>query len=309
MLACDVCYKDYDESDRKPLLLLCSHYFCKQCLLQMQTSGNQQCPTCRNSWAGTTVDKLVISPVLVHEEKNTSTEAATGCSAAGSCKHPDYAVQFWCQDCKVLLCKMCLKKHIDCNWSLVSEVLEDVVEEHKKQIISSRNAVTNRITEAISEIVGKLGNNRAAMEDLRLQEGKLVKYNTSLSDLLKTTLKELNELENVSFKNHDIARFQEVMDTVKMLGATTLPEQPQLNDLQPTISTCQPSPILRPSRQRASAQTSFPSTDKASNHELESDPLCATFLSASEQQRNEVSCDLVIRNITYDIDINRYLRI
>ena len=289
--ACDICYEDYDEFDRKLLLLPCTHYFCKQCLLRLQTSGNKQCPTCRNSWASTTVEKLVFCRNFVLEEVTTIKEAATGCSPAGSCKHPDHAVQFWCQDCKVLLCKICLKEHIGCNWSLVSEVLEDVIEEHIKQIISAKNGVTNRITAVISETYVKLANIRAAIEGLRLQEGEFVRYNTSLSHILKTTICELNKLENVSLEKHDIARLQEDMDTVKNLEATTLPEQPQLNYLQPTILTGQQSPnptcFLQPA-----TQTSSPSTDQASN--LTPDPvldmaiLCATFLSASEQQRNEV---------------------
>ena len=292
VLACDVCYEDYDESDRKLLVLQCTHYFCKQCLLRLQSSDNKQCPKCRDSWAGTTVEKLVVCHDFVLDLGTTIKEAAAGCSAAGSCKHPDYAVQFWCQDCKVLRCKICLKEHIDCNWSFVFEVLEDVIKEHKKQIILAKCGINNRITEAISETEGKLANIRAEIEGLRSQEGKLVKYNATLSDLLKTTLNELNKLENASLKNQDIARLQEVMDTVKNLGASPLPEQSQLDDLQLTTSTGQPSPTPSSSLQPATAQPSSPSTDQASNltpdHNLDPDPLCATFLSASEQQRNEV---------------------
>ena len=282
VIACDVCFEDYDESDRKLLVLPCTHYFCRQCLLQLQTSGNKKCPTCRNCWADTTVDKLVVYRVLDHE-RTVSTKAATECSATATCKHPDYAVQIWCRDCKVLLCKNCLNEHIDCNWSLMFEVFKDILEEHNK------HGVTNRITVAISETEKKLANVRAVIEGLRLQKGELVEYNTYLSYLLKTTLNELSELENVLLENQDIVRLQEVMDTVKELGATTLPE-PQLSDFQSTISAGQPSPTPSSSLLQAAAQTSSPSTDQASNLTQNHDPdtLCATFLSASEQQRNEV---------------------
>ena len=197
VFACHVCFDDYNESDRKPLLLPCTHYFCKQCLLQMQIFGKKQCPTCELSWAGTTVVKLIVCSHLVHKEGSTSTATAPGCSAAGTCKHPDYAVEFWCQDCKVILCKTCLIEHIHCNWSFESEAREDVIKEIKKEITSAKLQVTNRMTKAISETEEKVDNIRAAMEILRLQESKFEKYNDSLSDILDTTLDGLNNLENI----------------------------------------------------------------------------------------------------------------
>ena len=309
---CDICFDDYDESDKKPLLLQCTHFFCKQCLLQMQISGNKQCPKCRHSWVDTSVDELEIYCNLDHEEGTTSTEDITECSATENCEHPDYAAEFWCQDCEVLLCKICFIEHIDCNWGLVSEVLEDI-EEYKKLIILAKYRITNRTTEAITENEGRLANIKEEIESLRLQEGKLVKSNTSHLVLLKTTLDELNMLDNVSIENQDIAKVQELMKTIKDLGGATLPEDPLPKDMQPTTPTDHPSPAPSSSLQSATEQTSSPSANQGTNvtpgRELDPDTLCPIFLSASDKQRNEVRVchDLVMRNMTFDDNfINRH---
>ena len=285
VLACAACFQDYDESDRRPLLLQCTHYFCKKCLLQMQTSGNKQCSTCNHSWADTSVDQLVVYQNLV-PEITIKTEAGTGLSAAGSCKHTKYAEQFWCQDCKVLFCRTCRKEHKDCKWCVMDDALNDVMEEYKKQIISEKNRVTSRIDLAICETKEKLSNITAVINISIMQRSILSKYSNSLSNLLKTTVSKINKSENTLPRSQNSAKLREIMVTVRDLGATTIPEQPQVNVFQPTMSADHSSSSLQPVTTYASSL----STDQASNltpdHDL--DLLYYNFLTVSEQQRNEV---------------------
>ena len=79
---------------------------------------------------------------------------------------------------------------------------------------------------------------------------------------MKTILSELIIFENVLLENKDIARVNEVIHTVKNPGTTTLPEQLQLNDLQPTTSTYQPRPIPSLSLKPATVQTCSPPTNQ-----------------------------------------------
>ena len=224
---CGVCSKDYDSSDRKPLLLQCSHSFCKQCLLLMQASGNKQCHKCMCSWADTSVDKLAFCSDLVLEKGTTSLEGATEPrrSEARSCKHHDYNLEFWCKTCKVPSCMQCLKNdHFECNFgSIAYEAIE--------LIISAKSGVTKKITKAISETQGKLCNIRAAIKGLHMQEVKLVEFDKDLSELLNATLNELCEIEKTSLVRKNICKVLEVMDTIKDLGATTPPEHPPLSEL------------------------------------------------------------------------------
>ena len=78
----------------------------------------------------------------------------------------------------------------------------------------------------------------------------------------------------------------------KNFEATTLPEQLQLNNLQPTTSLDQQSPTPSSSLQPSTVKICSSPTDQEPNltpdHDLDPDTLCSTFLSASEQQRNEV---------------------
>ena len=82
------------------------------------------------------------------------------------------------------------------------------------------------------------------------------------------------------------------MDTVKKLESTTLPEQPQLIYLQATTLTDEPSPIPSFPLQSATVETCSHSTDLANSltvdHKLDPDSVYASFLSTSDQQRNEV---------------------
>ena len=237
-----VCSEDYyDTSDRKPLVLRCSHSVCKQCLLQMQTSSNKQCPKCTCRWADTSVDKLVFYFDLVLEQATTRLEADTEPrhSEAKSCKHHDYDFEFRCKTCEVPSCMQCLKNdHFECDFGSIVYVLDDVLKETKEQIISAKSEVTKEITKAITETQRRLFNIGGAIKGLHMQEAKLVEFDTVLSEFLNATLNELSEIEKTSLVNNDITKVMEAIDTIKDLGATSPPEHLPLSELDTdTIST------------------------------------------------------------------------
>ena len=231
---CGVCSEDYDTSEKKPLVLQCGHSFCKQCLLEMQTSGNKQCHECKCNWTDTSVDKLAFCCDLVPEQLATNLEEdpEPKSSEVNSCKYHENDLEFWCKTCKVASCLQCLKiDHMECDFTSIAYAFDDVLNETKEQIILAKIGVTKKITKAIVETHRRLSNIGAAVKGLQMQEVKLIEFDTALSELLDTTLNELSEIEKTPLVNKDISKVQEVMDTIKDLGATTLPEHPPLSDL------------------------------------------------------------------------------
>lgn len=50
-LLCMICDEKYDEADKRPLVLMCGHTFCKNCLARfIQSKGYIQCMTCRRKF-------------------------------------------------------------------------------------------------------------------------------------------------------------------------------------------------------------------------------------------------------------------
>ena len=217
-LNCSVCSEDYDASGRKALVLQCSHSFCEQCLVEMQTSGNKRCPECMCSWADTSVDKLVLYYDLVLEQATTSIEAASEPrrSEAKSCKYHDYDLEFWCKTCEVPSCMQCLKNdHFECDLDSISYVLDDVLNETKEQILLAKIGITKKISKVIYGTQRRLFNTRAAIKGLQMPETKLIEFDTALSELLHATLNKLSKIEKTSLVKKDISKLQEAMDAIK----------------------------------------------------------------------------------------------
>lgn len=57
-ITCCNCEEVYNLEERKPLLLPCSHIFCRNCLQQMKLRNEEFCPTCRSNWRGQPLDNL-----------------------------------------------------------------------------------------------------------------------------------------------------------------------------------------------------------------------------------------------------------
>lgn len=113
---CVICEHDYDIINHKPLVLPCSHSFRKDCLTQLESTNNKNCPLCRSCWSDTKVKNLVLCRQLIWviDAKSKAIPVLRMCV-----KH-ECEVLFWCHDCKVTMCKKCtISDHRVCRYVLI----------------------------------------------------------------------------------------------------------------------------------------------------------------------------------------------
>ena len=121
-ITCSICVEVYNLDERKPLLLPCSHSFCRNCIQQMQTNNKSCCPQCRKSWTGQSIDKLPLIRQLVHSSENRENKKFRFAHNGRTCiSHNDEFVM-WCKNCEESICNHCLlEKHQKCDWIHIKE--------------------------------------------------------------------------------------------------------------------------------------------------------------------------------------------
>ncbi|XP_046548740.1 E3 ubiquitin-protein ligase TRIM33-like isoform X1 [Haliotis rubra] len=113
-LECPVCVEHFNQTDRRPrLLITCLHAFCTQCLQQLlaqEGKGQITCPLCRqvHNVPGK-ADSLPLDLVRVKltdfvQMKNEGNVPCTDCPDGNTAKSR-------CQECSVYLCKQCTYVH------------------------------------------------------------------------------------------------------------------------------------------------------------------------------------------------------
>ncbi|XP_067685442.1 E3 ubiquitin-protein ligase TRIM33-like [Haliotis asinina] len=113
-LECPVCVEHFNQTDRRPhLLIACLHAFCTQCLQQLlakEGKGQITCPLCRRvQKVPGKVKSLPVDPVRVKlvdfvQMKKDGKVPCTDC--------PDGSSAFSrCQECSLYLCKLCTCVH------------------------------------------------------------------------------------------------------------------------------------------------------------------------------------------------------
>ena len=116
-LICSICEESYDKKQRKPLVFLCGHTFCKRCISDYFDKHRViQCFLDRREFSeaiyksiddiGTNfeiLDKLDIKPIRqVEEDKNNDNQ----------CKlHPKKNLDWFCLTDNMKICSLCRKQH------------------------------------------------------------------------------------------------------------------------------------------------------------------------------------------------------
>lgn len=124
---CSVCFEEYNQEVRVPLMLSCGHTFCSGCLLQIPTP--MKCPHCRVE------EKRALSElpknILVYQ-----IQAQLSPSDIHMCAHPD--PYFYCKLCKYPLCVDCVVQHSSHGLiSLKDPELNALLNKHIQQIEKS----------------------------------------------------------------------------------------------------------------------------------------------------------------------------
>jgi len=142
-ITCSLCHEHYSN----PKVLLCLHYFCQQCVLKLShsTTDNSQvisCPECQlqqtlpQGGAG----QLKTVPFIRQLQSNfTFLQKVYGKLdvACEECMDSDHAVDSFCQQCAVFICRECLRQHKRMKTFSNHEIvfLKDLRLEHARELL------------------------------------------------------------------------------------------------------------------------------------------------------------------------------
>ena len=196
---CGICEEVYNELNRKPLLLPCTHSFCKSCLQQMQTNNGKRCPVCRNNWTGHSIDSLIYVRQLVPAADTPvpSRRGKTVSIPTKVCGIHRLDIEILCNSCKTEVCKRCLQeKHKQCDWMLTEQKIEQL-----NEIL--QNSVTSTRIGLIKFFSRKSGNNRVNLlkvkdliKELQEWEKRFTSLETTIATEQEAAMSRLEDLQN-----------------------------------------------------------------------------------------------------------------
>ncbi|KAJ8261687.1 hypothetical protein GJAV_G00157190 [Gymnothorax javanicus] len=132
-LCCSFCCEIFKE----PVLLKCSHSFCRECLKQYwEEKSSRQCPICRRKASMNEPPVNLALKNIVESYLQQKTERETAEESEDHCTHQGEKLVSFCEQDKELLCLICLtsKKHRNHPVCPVEEAAQDLKEELKPEL-------------------------------------------------------------------------------------------------------------------------------------------------------------------------------
>ncbi|KAG7472220.1 hypothetical protein MATL_G00106550 [Megalops atlanticus] len=187
-LCCSVCCEIFKD----PVVLKCSHSFCRVCLQQCwREKSSRECPICRRK---STVDQPPVSLALKNiVEYHLKQRNEDHCSVHGE------KLKFFCEKDKETLCSMCQTSEKHRNHQVCS--LEEAALEMKEELktaLSSNKAMLKRFTKVKQECEKSSEHIRGQAEHVERQvKAEFEKLHQFLRDEEEARLAELREEEKL----------------------------------------------------------------------------------------------------------------
>ena len=216
---CSVCIVDYDNEVHKPLVLPCSHSFCKKCLTSLQ---QKHCPMCRISWEHTDVNRLVFCRQLIRSE-----EPGTGVTCT---THKIEAI-VWCEDCRKPLCKNCVVvDHKSCTYVLIEKKNDESLRLFELTAKETETLLTERINTCINRNNLKVENLQQCIAILKVHESELLRYTETLTTMRTDITQEMENLrtfsQNLLISEDNLPTIEEKIKFVLGMGNREIPAAP-----------------------------------------------------------------------------------
>nr|XP_001920571.1 zinc-binding protein A33-like [Danio rerio] len=135
--SCPMCHDIFKD----PVVLSCSHSFCKECLQQFwKTKKTQECPVCRRR---SSKDFPPCNLVLKNLCESFLKERKYGCSSEEICSLHGEKLKLFCLEDKQLMCVVCVtsKQHDNHKFRPIGEV----VSSHKKDLNTALKSLQEKI--------------------------------------------------------------------------------------------------------------------------------------------------------------------
>lgn len=126
---CCIRLNAYNFHECKPVLLPCSHSFCKSCL---QKCNKKLCPLCRQVW------KIEIDKLPFIWQMANSLQEPNNQNKSGTVQHLCDDICAWCNDCERPSCLKCLRSHhIFCSYVSIKGKTDELSKKLQTSIAST----------------------------------------------------------------------------------------------------------------------------------------------------------------------------
>ena len=213
---CNICSEGYDEAERKPLVLPCSHTFCKSCLLQVQATDMKVCPVCRSDWSEHSVDSFIYIRQLVPSVPKTMEVKKRKLNHI--CSNHAKKKKFWCNLCEISFCKHCLKdEHEQCDWISNKEKAKELKKILEEKTKSTRKGLVDLFSRVASENKESLRDVEHQIKVLQRREKSLLSLEKFIAAEQDTSMKLLEELENIPVHSSVVEYTSAISKTTSLL--------------------------------------------------------------------------------------------
>ena len=197
-ITCSICEEVYNLEDRPPLLLPCSHTFCRNCIQQMKLKSNGLCPVCRKSFKGQPIDKLPLIRQLADPLMNIKTKKFKSAHDERTCTAHKAEFVLWCTNCKESICSHCLlEKHKACDWIHVTEKTTELMKNLHGSAAKTGKKLLENFTYKASENDSKLTDIRNCKKNLQHYENIVMSFGNELHKTHAAAMDQLEEYKKI----------------------------------------------------------------------------------------------------------------
>ena len=229
-ISCSICEEEYNLEERKPLLLPCSHTFCRTCLLQLKATNNELCPNCWGSWEGHDIDGfMVIRQLAEYTDEKTKIKVKSTRNQNICVTHKNDLIA-WCKICKVFNCFQCLKEyHKTCDFMSIEEKTTELKSTLKDYVISTRTKLIEKFTHATTESDSLLTGVTENIKKMQHYEKNLHSFIKKLSTKQDSAMNKLEMYEKVQC-NSSVTELTKAISEILSLGEDLIkvPAIPQI---------------------------------------------------------------------------------
>ena len=197
-ITCSICDEVYNSEERRPLLLPCSHTFCRNCLRQMQKNQNALCPFCRASWSGQSIEKLPYIRQLADASKNIQSKKFKSTLDERTCIPHCADMVLWCKNCEVSICSRCLiERHKTCDWIPIEEKTTDLLKNLHRSAATTRTKLDENFKTLTFRNNSQLTNIRTYIKKLQHYEKITISFANQLSVEHEIATEKLDEYDSI----------------------------------------------------------------------------------------------------------------